>query len=105
MQGEIILESLVDLSGKLSVRIAVNTPQESQPLNDLKLLNQSGDTFMERECSMLLCLTSKCTCSKENPKQKLAVDVITSASLEKKAGAEVCASHTAWHSVRNTLLC
>lgn len=44
-QGEIILQSLVDLSGKLSVRIAVNKPQGSQPVDDLKLLNQSGDYF------------------------------------------------------------
>ncbi|XP_075892721.1 5'-3' exonuclease PLD3 [Nelusetta ayraudi] len=41
-QGEIILQSLADLSGKLPVRIAVNKPHGSQPVNDLKLLNQSG---------------------------------------------------------------
>lgn len=41
-QGETILKKLAELSGKLSVRIAVNTPQESQPQNDLKLLNDSG---------------------------------------------------------------
>lgn len=68
VQGEIILESLVDLSGKLPVRIAVNTPHGSQPLNDLKLLNQSGDSFTEQaytgvvQCSMVVFLTSKCTC-------------------------------------------
>lgn len=41
-QGETILKKLAELSGKLSVRIAVNTPQGSQPQNDLKLLNDSG---------------------------------------------------------------
>lgn len=41
-QGETILKKLAELSGKLSVRIAVNTPQESQPHNDLRLLNDSG---------------------------------------------------------------
>lgn len=41
-QGEIVLTTLAELSGKLSVRIAVNTPQESQPQDDLRLLNQSG---------------------------------------------------------------
>lgn len=45
VQGETILQSLVDLSGKLPVRIAVNKPQGSQPVDDLKLLNQSGDSF------------------------------------------------------------
>lgn len=66
MQGEIILENLVELSGKLSVRIAVNTPQGSQPLNDLKLLNQSGDSLTERaytgvvQCSMVVFLTTRC---------------------------------------------
>ncbi|XP_056139309.1 5'-3' exonuclease PLD3 [Lampris incognitus] len=41
-QGEAVLERLAKVSGKLSVRIAVNTPQESQPQDDLKLLNSSG---------------------------------------------------------------
>ncbi|KAM7398906.1 hypothetical protein PAMP_018211 [Pampus punctatissimus] len=41
-QGETILKKLAELSGKLSVRIAVNTPQESQLQNDLKLLKDSG---------------------------------------------------------------
>ncbi|XP_068441388.1 5'-3' exonuclease PLD3 [Clinocottus analis] len=41
-QGETILKTLADLSGKLSVRIAVNTPQKSQPQGDLRLLNDSG---------------------------------------------------------------
>ncbi|XP_042337125.1 5'-3' exonuclease PLD3-like, partial [Plectropomus leopardus] len=41
-QGETVLKTLAELSGKLSVRIAVNTPQESQPQADLRLLNKSG---------------------------------------------------------------
>lgn len=41
-QGENVLKTLAGLSGKLSVRIAVNTPQESQPQDDLILLNHSG---------------------------------------------------------------
>lgn len=41
-QGEAVLKKLAELSGKLSVRIAVNTPQESQPQDDLRLLNDSG---------------------------------------------------------------
>uniref|UniRef100_A0A8D0ANM9 5'-3' exonuclease PLD3 n=1 Tax=Sander lucioperca TaxID=283035 RepID=A0A8D0ANM9_SANLU len=41
-QGETILKTLAKLSGKLSVRIAVNTPQKSQPQGDLRLLNDSG---------------------------------------------------------------
>lgn len=51
-QGETILQTLAELSGKLSIRIAVNTPQESRPQDDLRLLNQSGDTFTLRayEC-------------------------------------------------------
>ncbi|GLD52783.1 phospholipase D3, partial [Lates japonicus] len=40
-QGETVLKKLVELSGKLSVRIAVNTPQQSQPQDDLRLLNNS----------------------------------------------------------------
>lgn len=40
-QGETILKRLAQLSGKLAVRIAVNTPPESQN-NDLRLLNNSG---------------------------------------------------------------
>lgn len=41
-QGETILTKLAELSGTLSVRIAVNTPQDSQPQRDLTLLNHSG---------------------------------------------------------------
>ncbi|XP_023147938.1 5'-3' exonuclease PLD3 [Amphiprion ocellaris] len=41
-QGEAVLQKLAELSGKLSVRIAVNTPQESQPQDDLRLLSDSG---------------------------------------------------------------
>uniref|UniRef100_A0A3Q4AQ08 5'-3' exonuclease PLD3 n=1 Tax=Mola mola TaxID=94237 RepID=A0A3Q4AQ08_MOLML len=41
IQGETILKTLAELSGKLSIRIAVNSPQESQRL-DLRLLNDSG---------------------------------------------------------------
>ncbi|XP_071374334.1 5'-3' exonuclease PLD3 [Centroberyx affinis] len=41
-QGETILKRLAQVSGKLSVRIAVNTPQESQPQDDLRLLSSSG---------------------------------------------------------------
>ncbi|KAM9318541.1 5'-3' exonuclease PLD3 isoform 2-T2 [Pholidichthys leucotaenia] len=40
-QGETILKRLAELSGKLSVRIAVSLP-ESQPKDDLRLLNDSG---------------------------------------------------------------
>ncbi|XP_071352810.1 5'-3' exonuclease PLD3 [Trachinotus anak] len=41
-QGETILKKLAELSGKLSVRIAVNKPQETKPQDDLRLLNDSG---------------------------------------------------------------
>uniref|UniRef100_A0A673BY01 5'-3' exonuclease PLD3 n=1 Tax=Sphaeramia orbicularis TaxID=375764 RepID=A0A673BY01_9TELE len=41
-QGETILKTLSELSGKLSVRIAVNTPQETQLKGDLRWLNESG---------------------------------------------------------------
>lgn len=41
-QGETILKELAKLSGTLSVRIAVNTPSESQPKDDLQLLSDSG---------------------------------------------------------------
>lgn len=41
-QGETILKTLAERSGKLSVRIAVNTPHGSQPQDDLRLLNDSG---------------------------------------------------------------
>lgn len=41
-QGETILKTLAELSGKVSVRIAVNTPQSSQPQDDLALLKDSG---------------------------------------------------------------
>lgn len=40
-QGEAILQRLAELSGKLSVRVAVNAPQEFQKA-DLMLLNSSG---------------------------------------------------------------
>ncbi|KAM6933976.1 5'-3' exonuclease PLD3 [Xenentodon cancila] len=42
IQGETVLKRLAELSGKLQVRIAVNTPQEHQPRDDLRLLNDSG---------------------------------------------------------------
>uniref|UniRef100_A0A3P9MKC0 5'-3' exonuclease PLD3 n=1 Tax=Oryzias latipes TaxID=8090 RepID=A0A3P9MKC0_ORYLA len=41
VQGETVLQTLRDLSGKLKVRIAVNAPQEKQQ-EDLRLLNDSG---------------------------------------------------------------
>lgn len=41
-QGEAVLKKLAELSGTLPVRIAVNTPQGSQPQDDLRLLNDSG---------------------------------------------------------------
>uniref|UniRef100_A0A3Q0RHK8 5'-3' exonuclease PLD3 n=1 Tax=Amphilophus citrinellus TaxID=61819 RepID=A0A3Q0RHK8_AMPCI len=41
-QGEAVLSRLAELSGKLAVRIAVNTPQGRQPRADLRLLNDSG---------------------------------------------------------------
>ncbi|KAG7217578.1 hypothetical protein INR49_021264 [Caranx melampygus] len=41
-QGETILKKLAEVSGKLSVRIAVNRPQEGRPQDDLRLLNDSG---------------------------------------------------------------
>ncbi|XP_076014702.1 5'-3' exonuclease PLD3 isoform X2 [Genypterus blacodes] len=41
-QGETILSRLVEASGKLSVRIAVNTPQESQPQGNLRQLGAAG---------------------------------------------------------------
>ncbi|KAM9852943.1 5'-3' exonuclease PLD3 [Aulostomus maculatus] len=41
-QGETVLKKLAEVSGKLSVRIAVNTPQEGKPQDDLRLLNNSG---------------------------------------------------------------
>lgn len=41
-QGESVLKTLAELSGKLSVRIAVSTPQGSKPQADLRLLNDSG---------------------------------------------------------------
>ncbi|XP_059187993.1 5'-3' exonuclease PLD3 isoform X2 [Centropristis striata] len=41
-QGETVLKKLAEISGKLSVRITVNTPQGSQPQGDLRLLNDSG---------------------------------------------------------------
>ncbi|XP_024910664.1 phospholipase D3 isoform X2 [Cynoglossus semilaevis] len=40
--GETILKALGELSGKLSVRIAVNLPQATQPKEDLQLLTDSG---------------------------------------------------------------
>ncbi|XP_028818708.1 phospholipase D3 [Denticeps clupeoides] len=42
IQGETILQELQKLSGKIAVRIAVNTPSQSQPQNDLDLLKSSG---------------------------------------------------------------
>uniref|UniRef100_A0A8C8C7D5 5'-3' exonuclease PLD3 n=1 Tax=Oncorhynchus tshawytscha TaxID=74940 RepID=A0A8C8C7D5_ONCTS len=41
-QGEDVLNRLVQVSRKLSVRIAVNTPTESQPQEDINLLKSSG---------------------------------------------------------------
>uniref|UniRef100_A0A8C5GFD0 5'-3' exonuclease PLD3 n=1 Tax=Gouania willdenowi TaxID=441366 RepID=A0A8C5GFD0_GOUWI len=41
-QGEAVLNKLVELSGKLTVRIAVNAPQQRQPIDDLRLLSDSG---------------------------------------------------------------
>ncbi|XP_074497260.1 5'-3' exonuclease PLD3 [Sebastes fasciatus] len=41
-QGETVLKTLAELSGRLSVRIAVSTPQGSKPQADLRLLNDSG---------------------------------------------------------------
>ncbi|KAL0972855.1 hypothetical protein UPYG_G00195570 [Umbra pygmaea] len=41
-QGEDILKRLAHASGKLSVRIAVNTPSASQPQADINLLKLSG---------------------------------------------------------------
>ncbi|XP_019717186.1 phospholipase D3 [Hippocampus comes] len=41
-QGENVLKNLAELSGALSVRIAVSAPQGSQPTADLKRLNASG---------------------------------------------------------------
>ncbi|XP_033971780.1 5'-3' exonuclease PLD3 isoform X1 [Trematomus bernacchii] len=46
-QGETVLKTLAKLSGKVSVRIAVNTPQHSQPQDDLRLLNASGANIRE----------------------------------------------------------
>ncbi|XP_058244276.1 5'-3' exonuclease PLD3 isoform X1 [Hemibagrus wyckioides] len=41
-QGEEIMQELVELSGKISVRIAVNTPQDRQPKSDLQMLADAG---------------------------------------------------------------
>ncbi|XP_026870283.1 5'-3' exonuclease PLD3 isoform X1 [Electrophorus electricus] len=41
-QGEKILQELAQLSRKISVRIAVSTPSETQPKDDIKLLADSG---------------------------------------------------------------
>ncbi|XP_077398057.1 5'-3' exonuclease PLD3 isoform X1 [Festucalex cinctus] len=41
-QGENVLENLAELSGSLSVRIAVSAPQRGQPTEDLRRLNASG---------------------------------------------------------------
>lgn len=46
VQGETILKKLAEVSGKLSVRIAVNRPQEGRPQDDLRLLNDSGDPLL-----------------------------------------------------------
>ncbi|TSR87307.1 Phospholipase D3 [Bagarius yarrelli] len=40
--GEKILQDLVELSGKISVRIAVNTPQNKQQQRDLQMLISAG---------------------------------------------------------------
>lgn len=42
-QGEDILKRLAQVSGKLTVRIAVNTPTETQPQDDIRLLKSSGE--------------------------------------------------------------
>ncbi|XP_069017552.1 5'-3' exonuclease PLD3 [Embiotoca jacksoni] len=41
-QGETVLSKLAELSGTLSVRIAVSRPQAGKPQHDLRLLNDSG---------------------------------------------------------------
>ncbi|KAK3548741.1 hypothetical protein QTP70_018477 [Hemibagrus guttatus] len=41
-QGEEIMQELIELSGKISVRIAVNTPQDRQPKRDLQMLIDAG---------------------------------------------------------------
>lgn len=46
-QGEAILASLAEASGKLAVRVAVNTPQGSQPKDDILLLSSSGAEVRE----------------------------------------------------------
>ncbi|MCI4379350.1 hypothetical protein PGIGA_G00227090 [Pangasianodon gigas] len=40
--GEEIMQELVEISGKISVRIAVNTPQDSQPQRDIQMLIDAG---------------------------------------------------------------
>ncbi|XP_010890255.2 5'-3' exonuclease PLD3 [Esox lucius] len=41
-QGEDVLKRLAEASGKLAVRIAVNTPPDVKPLADIELLKSSG---------------------------------------------------------------
>lgn len=70
-QGETILKALGELSGKLSVRIAVNLPQATQPKEDLQLLTDSGkdaETFVYTvkkqetvEGYLFLCLLGFCS--------------------------------------------
>lgn len=42
LQGEKILQELVELSGKISVRIAVNTFRDNQPQHDIQQLVNAG---------------------------------------------------------------
>lgn len=60
LQGETILRTLAERSGKLSVRIAVNTPQGSQPQDDLRLLNDSGLLLNTSECQTDVLCIYKC---------------------------------------------
>lgn len=39
------MQELVELSGKISVRIAVNTPQKRQPQRDIQLLINAGQSL------------------------------------------------------------
>ncbi|XP_030620720.1 phospholipase D3 [Chanos chanos] len=41
-QGERILKELTQLSGKVSVRIAVNTPKETKPQDNIEILKNAG---------------------------------------------------------------
>ncbi|KAB5575025.1 hypothetical protein PHYPO_G00215910 [Pangasianodon hypophthalmus] len=40
--GEEIMQELVEISGKISVRIAVNAPQDSRPQRDIQMLIDAG---------------------------------------------------------------